>query len=104
MNRTSRSWHHEVHRFSIELDKYLTKEIPIIFPDELVHEDVANSLHHVLLEHYGQKENSVISAGFISVGLILSCHGRSETLGIESRGIVDETLIRQYDYMHGLVY
>lgn len=89
--------------FSVELDEGHTKEIPIIFPNDLVHEDVAKSFKRVLFRNFEDQEISVISAGFINVGLVLSCHGRSETLGIASRGAADETLINRYDYMHGLV-
>lgn len=73
-------------------------DIPIIFPDRLVHESVASSL----LQHEEHKNLKVVSAGSVDIGLDCSCYGKSETLKLESRP-EDGRVISMYPYMHGIM-
>lgn len=76
-------------------------EIPILFPNQLVHQLVAEKL----LEMEGMEGFKVVSAGECSsMDVSPKCSGRSDTLKVESRGKVDSDLFPMYDYMHGLVY
>lgn len=80
----------------------IKREFPIIFPDVLVHSEVAEQMQHSLMrQHITAKP---VAAGFLNlVGLNLNCGGRSETLNLDSRGDVDSALISMHDYYHGLV-
>lgn len=73
----------------------LSKLIPVIFPNDLVHADVAKALQESVL-----KGTSIISAGSISP-LNLQAEGGSETLNIESNPIVDSHVIKMNDYGAG---
>jgi hypothetical protein len=68
--------------------------LPIIFPEFLVHEDVANAIIGVLENMDGPnlQPREVVSAGDVTVPLA-SCDGSSQTLGIGSRYNQDERLI-----------
>lgn len=83
--------------------KIKDREWPIIFPDMMVHSDVAESMQlHVIRFH--DERSRVVAAGSISFfGGNVLCSGESETLGIESRGSEDEKLIKMFDYLHGIV-
>ena len=67
-------------------------EVPIIFPDVLTHEIVAN--------HFGGKAN-VVSAGFVAVGsdmdykMRYGTYGESVSLGVKSRGERDDKIVRR---------
>lgn len=73
----------------------LSKLIPVIFPNDLVHEDVAKALQQTVL-----KDHSIFSAGSISP-LNLIAEGHSETLGIASSPEVDSYVIKMNDYGAG---
>lgn len=73
----------------------LTKLIPIIFPNDLVHADVAKALQETVL-----KNHAIVSAGSISP-LNLQAEGHSETLGVKSNSIVDSHVIKMNDYGAG---
>ncbi len=75
----------------------MRREVPIIYPDFLVHSHVAEALQKVP----GMENCSVMSAGSILVDA-LSCTGRSNTLDADSRGATDEKLINMFHYFHGL--
>jgi hypothetical protein len=86
------------------------RELPFIFPNELVHADVATDLAaairstHIDERRPGAVLTSVVSAGFISsLSIEGGCHGASETLKIASRGKQDDDLIKTLDYMHGII-
>lgn len=74
----------------------LKYKLPVIFPDTLVHEDVAEALLPLLPG--GAK---VISAGECTV--MGQCSGRSETLKVASRGDKDSAVVNTFNYTHGLV-
>jgi len=79
------------------------REWPIIFPDMMVHRQVADIVQNHLAVDC--KLNSrIIAAGSVSFfGGEVRCDGESETLNIESRGSEDEKLIKMFDYLHGIV-
>lgn len=82
---------------SIPMGENLVREVPIMYPDFLVHEDVANAIKAVP----GMENSTVVSAGSADLG-VMSCSGRSTTLNLESRGRDDEVLINSYPYAHGI--
>jgi len=79
-----------------ENDEY---DLPIIFPDKLVHKDVAQAVQHMLVMKYGGHPSSVKSAGFIHLGPT-EVYGDSETLMKKSEDI-DSLTITTYNYTHG---
>lgn len=74
------------------------QEIPIIFPNQLVHLDVAKALKDVV------GSSKIIAAGeFSSLNISAeNFNGASQTIGIKSRGDRDGKLIQTFDYMSGL--
>lgn len=73
------------------------KEIPVIFPDVLVHSDVAETMKRLP----ELRSADVISAGFVSsLDCDVACHGESTTLKLKSRGEQDSKFIKMYDYCH----
>lgn len=65
---------------------------PIIFPNMLVHADVAKFVHR------GDLRDAILdSAGFIEQG-IAKCYGRSESLNLDSKPKRDTDIIRMCDY------
>lgn len=84
--------------------KEVTREIPIIFPESLVHLEVATVVA-VLLNDNGKKDVRPVSAGFISCIDFkdINCHGESTSLGLKSRRDEDNRLISMMDYLHGIV-
>ncbi|WP_151838114.1 MULTISPECIES: hypothetical protein [unclassified Acinetobacter] len=76
----------------------LVELIPVIFPNKLVHKDVADALQKEVL-----KDCTIHSAGSISP-LNLLPEGRSETLGAESNPETDEHVIKMNDYGAGYLW
>lgn len=72
----------------------VTKLVPIIFPDFLVHSMVADAIKPLI------SGSVVVSAGDIQMG-VYNCSGASETLGVESKES-DLGVIDTYDYLHGI--
>lgn len=70
---------------------------PIIFPDVLVHADVAKFMHRGDL-----RDAHLDSAGFISP-IAMECHGRSESLNLDSKPARDTQVIRMSDYGGGYI-
>ena len=79
----------------------IRQKIPIIFPDQLVHEDVAEHMKLMIFRSMA-KIAGPVSAGFIDLGSEIACHGDSETLRLHSLEDLDAGVIRTYDYLHGL--
>lgn len=73
----------------------MTKLIPVIFPNDLVHKDVADALQQSVLAN-----SEIHSAGFISP-LNLKPEGKSETLNITADPDTDELVIKMNDYGAG---
>ena len=74
------------------------REFPIVYPDLLVHEDVAIAMKTLP----SLKDATVVSAGSMDLSTG-QCWGRSSTLKIESRGEEDRQLINSYPYFHGIL-
>ncbi len=83
----------------------IVREVPIIFPKDLIHSDVAEHMMHMIIvsNKHTPIHVEVVSAGFIHVDEVV-CSGKSETLDIKSRKEVDDKLISEYDFQHGFVH
>lgn len=80
----------------------VVQELPIFYPDVIPHIDMAEAMVTglkiiVVNERYGIK---VASAGNAEIEVV-SCHGGSHTLGIESRP-EDTRVANLFPYMHGM--
>ncbi len=76
--------------------------IPVIFPKELVHAEVAAAIGHVL-KRQGVGPFCVRSAGEVTLSLddgAVRCGGESETLKAKSHAD-DADIIQMHDYCHG---
>lgn len=88
----------------LRLDGKIPREVPVIFPDLLVHADVARTMTAMIKEDSSNTNITdvrVVSAGFCNTAV--ECHGKSETLNIASRDI-DNTVINTVDYTFGLLF
>lgn len=77
-------------------DGKLTRKYPILFPNFLVHKDVAETMLEGVL-----KGGKVISGGELNSFDIQSVYGKSTTLGLKVRE-EDGSLIKMIDYNGGL--
>jgi hypothetical protein len=79
-------------------------KLPVIFPDAVSHIEMAKATKQAI-RNEDVKANTpfrkveVVSAGFVKVSGI--CHGRSETLDMDSRG-EDTGIINTIDYFPAL--
>lgn len=80
----------------------LERDVPIIFPDMLVHKHVADVMCEHLRRAHMVDSVRPVSAGEVNVDEV-TCHGESTTLKLSSRGAEDDTVILNYDYLHGVV-
>jgi len=81
-------------------DNGIEREIPIIFPNILVHEDVYN--HIQILLDLSKNDIKPVSAGeYCPMRGI--CYGDSFTLKLSSREDKDTNLIKMIDYTGGAV-
>lgn len=78
----------------------MIREVPIIFPNELVHAHVAKALLNLPGNPYGFL-NKVAAAGDVTLDGAF-CGGRSETLKIGSREAEDDRLIFGVEYGFGV--
>jgi len=78
----------------------ITKKVPIIFADFMNHDETAEIIMHSLRFHHKVYSCKPVSAGFITIQG--KCHGKSETLKLESNSD-DSATINTYDYTHGLL-
>ncbi len=82
----------------LELDSgSFKRRVPIIFPDLLVHADVAAALQQTP----GMADAKPVSAGSIDL-FAEACHGKSTTLNVASNGEGDAELINTFPYFHGI--
>ena len=90
----------------LEVDnKGIIRELPVIFPDIMVHADMFKYMQHQMTMQHNVDSVRCVSAGFISsiaVGAAGGCYGKSESLEITSRGEEDDKLIQMLDYTHGI--
>lgn len=80
------------------------RRVPVIFPESLVHADVAVALERVVKSTLAPKARVTVkatSAGMCRLDNVL-CHGESETLQLKSRERADAQVIEMYDYLHGI--
>lgn len=74
------------------------QSFPVIFPEHMVHEDVAQAIIAMLDAQEGTKHKArAIAAGDCSVREVV-CAGSSSTLKMGSRGKLDENLILMGSY------
>ena len=85
-------------KYIIFRDRKLNREIPILFPNDLVHLDVAMALTKVV------GTSIVVAAGeFSSLAIDSEAFtGESISIGIKSRAL-DGDLINGFDYNHGVL-
>lgn len=82
----------------LEIDNGAFKRrLPIIFPDILVHADMAAAVQSLPM----MGEAKPIAAGSIDL-LVGSCHGKSTTLNVASNEADDAELINAFPYFHGI--
>lgn len=86
----------------VEVDHGSFKQrVPVVFPNFMVHSDMAEALTEVLKLKHRFKKVKVVSAGDCNV-LEVKCSGRSSTLRLPSlEG--DTAIVSTYDYTHGAV-
>lgn len=75
--------------------------VPIMFPDSLVHSLVADEMQRVFKKHRWPNAR-VVSAGSVTGIDDVYTSGESETLGVASRGKRDQRIIENYDFLHGI--
>lgn len=88
----------------LRLDGKIPREVPVIFPDLLVHADVARTMTAMIKEDSSNTNITdvrVVSAGFCNTAV--ECFGKSDTLGITSRDI-DDAIINTWDYTFGILF
>lgn len=95
----------------LRLEGKITREVPVIFPNLLVHADVASAITNMIQADTDTSTSTststsitgirVVSAGFCDTAV--GCHGRSESLNITSRDI-DDAVINTVDYTFGLLF
>lgn len=79
----------------------LTREFPIVFPNELSHIDVAEALLKKCSELNG---GTIVGAGELScMDIDPNCYGRSATLNVNSWEELDDRSFAMRDYNWGIV-
>lgn len=79
----------------------ITREFPVVFPNELSHVEVAEALLQKCPELSNGK---VVGAGEMScMDIDPNCHGRSATLNVNSREEVDDSSFTMRDYTGGVL-
>lgn len=77
-------------------------EIPFIFPNNLIHKEVADAMKPVVKSTFGDPPNvTVVSAGDYAPDFDGCCSGSSTSLGLKSREEEDDLLISMNDYGAG---
>lgn len=89
------------------------REVPFVFPEELVHSMVAEAMTKMLTRESWEAKRyrtvEPLSAGFLHSMTFAAgaktgffCHGRSESMKLSSRPELDSRLLVNYDYSHGI--
>ena len=76
------------------------QRLPVIFPDVMVHRDVAAVISQ--LPNFKATQPKVVSAGSIEL-TAEHCGDGSETLQIEEGDPGDRDLINSFPYFHGII-
>lgn len=82
----------------LETEQDNPQKVPLIFPDFLVHSEMARHLREAIRRHLGV-ESKAVSAGNIVFEDVVTT-GKSETLKLTSRD-EDAKMIAMYDYLKG---
>lgn len=82
------------------------RALPILFPNELVHADVASHMglmvrKHVIAQQPTDWSSKLVSAGFCSSLVVTGVHGKSESLDNLPVRAEDRALINLWPYDHG---
>lgn len=82
--------------------------VPVIFPNTLIHQDMADGAghairHHVIRAKPGNWSSKLVSAGFVANLAVLSAYGKSESLDNLKSGKDDTQIINEMPYCHGLL-
>lgn len=76
----------------------LVCDMPIIFPNSMAHSEVAAGFGFIVAAHkWDHNRVKAISAGEFNIDTG-ECSGRSDSLGLDSRGDVDTRIIAMSDY------
>lgn len=81
--------------------KEVTRAVPIIFPDFMVHADADKFVKHWLLKEHDFTSVKATSAGFIDLDT-LKVYGESESLKLKCNPD-DGRTISSYPYAHGIL-
>lgn len=80
----------------------IKKAVPIIFPEDMVHREMASAMRPVMFRHWGAGADvRLVAAGFYDVNSG-EVHGESETLHVRHRP-EDKLIIKNYSYEHGII-
>jgi hypothetical protein len=84
------------------VDGGVERELPVLFPDALIHAQVAKVLTGLMADAHAHLESMPrpIAAGQVRLDAVI-CTGESETLGLLSRGTKDKRLIENFDLNKG---
>lgn len=77
----------------------LMQELPIIFPIELNHKQIFDSVKTV----DGMEGAVLVSAGFLNIMHAPHCFGNSDSLHVTSRRSIDANMIKNYVNNRGLL-
>ena len=77
-----------------------TFRVPILFPDKLVHADIAERLFPCMPI---PAKTRIVSAGMIEQLYVEGVYGKSETLNINSLEKEDQETINYLTYRHGII-
>lgn len=85
----------------IELTKTdgVKNSMPVIFGKEINHNDMSQRTVHNLWQNDNVESAKTVSGGFVYLGDGIECHGRSETLDMDSRK-QDAEIITGYKYSY----
>ncbi len=84
------------------IDDCIPQKIPVVFPKELAHSNVADRLM-LMPEFIDVGPTRIVSAGFIQISFNgISCYGSSESLKLDSNK-EDSLIIASFDRLNGIL-
>jgi hypothetical protein len=84
--------------FEVELVDRSVMHVPMIFPEIIIHADVAQRCSNIIM----RRPVTVVSAGYIERVQVTGLGGQSDSLGIASQ-MGDTATIEGYHQRHGIV-
>lgn len=84
----------------VMLEGVLGMQLPVIFPEILVHADIAKGVFYTTDRSLGLERT--VSAGFVDGLLAVNTSGKSESLNLETRA-EDASIINTNPYTKGLI-